>query len=157
MKLNGEIPTNTKWSTNCLSMDDDLLYLPDFQNLSFWLLIFSQCFQVFSKAFLRLAWVVWVPFQGIQQHNHEQILQADLSFFQEKFPFFLDTEVAQTVPVKFKWDISYHRGRWTENNSNLKTLFFMFCELKGQKLDTFICKKKIWFFDTPGTPGGASI
>ena len=52
----------------------------------------------------------------------------------------------------------YHRGRWTENNSNLETLFFMFCEPKGQELNTtFICKKQIWFFDAPGTPGGVSI
>ena len=59
----------------------------------------------------------------------------------------------------FDWNhklTTYHRGRWTENNSNLNTLFFMFCEPKGQELNTFICEK-IWFFDTPGPPGGASI
>ena len=50
----------------------------------------------------------------------------------------------------------YHRGRWTENKSNLKTIFFMFCEPEEQEINTFI-SKKIWFFDTPRTPGGGSI
>ena len=44
-----------------------------------------------------------------------------------------------------------------ENNADLETLFFMFCEPKGQELNNFICKKKIWFFDTPEILGGASI
>ena len=32
----------------------------------------------------------------------------------------------------------------------------MFCEPKGQELNTFSCKKEILIFDTPGTPRGAS-
>ena len=38
-------------------------------------------------------------------------------------------------------------------NSKLKTLFFMFCEPKGQELNTFICKKKSDFL-TPLGPLG---
>ena len=33
----------------------------------------------------------------------------------------------------------------------------MFCEPKGQELNTFICSIFFEFFDTPGTPWGASI
>ena len=58
-------------------------------------------------------------------------------------------------------DVSYHRGTLMENNSNLKSLFFMFCVPKGQELDTFICKKKQkkTVFLTPLRPrrGGGGI
>ena len=33
----------------------------------------------------------------------------------------------------------------------------LFGAILAQKLDSFICEKKIWFFDTPGTPRGGSI
>ena len=35
--------------------------------------------------------------------------------------------------------------------------FFNFGSFLAQELNSFICKKKLRFFDTPGTPGGASI
>ena len=41
---------------------------------------------------------------------------------------------------------------------SVKTGFFgIFLAILVQKLNTFICKENFWFFDTPGTPGGASI
>ena len=48
----------------------------------------------------------------------------------------------------------YHRRRWTENNSNLKTLFLMFCEPEGQELNTFICSIFLWIFWHPWDPWG---
>ena len=52
---------------------------------------------------------------------------------------------------------NYHRGRWTENNSNLNTLFLTLCEPKGQELNTFICSILLWIFWHPWDPWGASI
>ena len=48
----------------------------------------------------------------------------------------------------------YHRGRWTENNSNLNTLFLMFFEPKGQELNTFIGSIHFVNFLTPLGPWG---
>ena len=35
--------------------------------------------------------------------------------------------------------------------------FFTLFLILAQELNSFICEKKIWSYDTPGTPGGASI
>ncbi len=43
---------------------------------------------------------------------------------------------------------------------SILTIFRSLClfgAILAQKLNSFICKKKFWFFDTPGTPGSASI
>ena len=44
--------------------------------------------------------------------------------------------------------------------SSILMVFLSLCLLGAilaQKENTFICEKKMWFFDTPGTPGGGSI
>jgi hypothetical protein len=42
------------------------------------------------------------------------------------------------------------------NFENFRSLC-LYGAILAQKLNSFICKKKFWFSDTPGTPGGLSI
>ena len=46
--------------------------------------------------------------------------------------------------------VKYHRGRWTEINSNLKTYSLCFGSILVQELNRFN-RQTIWFFETPGT------
>jgi hypothetical protein len=51
-------------------------------------------------------------------------MQVDLSFFQDKFPFFLDTEVAQTMPVKLGhfWQTGFDELLFTMRTKKVRVL-----------------------------------